>query len=98
MLNNITKVLFLEVFDIYKAIEFDIILNQIETIENFIIIFISIPIKYKYIDIGKNPIKKENVNIRLFPKSFPANISNIDILYDKIKSKIPASFSDNIES
>ena len=98
ILKSITIVLSFDKFDIYRANPLNIMLNHILVNINFINVIILIPINTKYIDIGINPNKNANMNINLFPNSFPIKISNIDILYDNIKSNVPASFSDNIAS
>ena len=98
MLSNITKVLSLDEFDIYIAKELNITLSHIDISIKIIILCASKPNEYKYIETGKNPIKNENVKIILCPNNFPVKISNRVILYDNIKSRVPDSLSDNIES
>ena len=80
ILNKITKVLSFDRFDIYIAKALKIILSHIDISIKFINMFISKPNMYKYIETGINPIKKDNMNIKLFPNSLPVKISNNVIL------------------
>lgn len=98
ILSSITNVLSFDELEMYIANELKMTLNHIDINMKVISIFISKPSIYRYIATGKKPIKNENMNIKLFPNSFPVKISNRVILYDKIRSNVPASLSDNIES
>ncbi len=80
ILNNITNVLSFDELEIYIASELNIILNHIDMIIKASNVFISKPNVYKYNDTGRKPIKNENMNIKLFPNSFPVKISNSVIL------------------